>query len=61
MWETDIGRPAVPGQPEQKKKKKKKKFERCYLNRKKLGVVVRTCYPTYARKPKIEGLCSRLT
>jgi hypothetical protein len=40
-------------------KKKKKRFQDSNFNRKKLGVVAYTCYPT-VRKCKIGGLRSRL-
>jgi hypothetical protein len=43
----------VPGQPQQKK------FVRSHLNRKKLGMVLGTCYPSYREKLKIERLRSR--
>jgi hypothetical protein len=44
--EAEIGRIEVPGQP------RGKKLMRSYLNRKKLGMVVCTCHPSYMESIK---------
>jgi hypothetical protein len=58
MWEAEIRRIMVPGQPEQKKKKKK--IMSLHLHEKKLAVVVCACHPSYSRKHKIVGSHSRM-
>jgi hypothetical protein len=53
-WETQIGGMVVPGQPKQKK------FMRHpHLFRKKLGMVVHACHPSYCGKHKLGGSWSR--
>jgi hypothetical protein len=55
MWEAEIGRIMVPGQPWQKQ------FARPRINRKMLDMMACANNPNYSQKPKIGGSQARLT